>query len=130
MKFNIYNSENSKNAFTGKSMIRISRKAGLFTFSKTAGERIGLKEGDRVIIVQDADSPDNFYVHKTANPSGFGLRFKTANYGASFNCAKLAAVILDSTPYKSVSYILGNAQDIDGMAYHLIQTSKPLAEML
>ena len=130
MKFNVYNSENSKSVFSGKSMIRISRKAGLFTFSKTAGERIGLVEGDRVVIVQDTDSPDNFYVHKTADPSGFLLRFKTANYGASFNCSKLANVILDSTPYKTVGYILGGAQEIDGMAYHLILTSKPLSEML
>lgn len=130
MKLNIYNSENSKKVFTGKSMIRISRKAGLFTFSKTAGEKIGLQLGDRVVIVQDTDNPDNFYVHKTADPKGFLLRFKTANYGASFNCAKLAGIILDATPYKTVSYLLGNVQDIDGMAYHLILTSKPLAEML
>jgi len=83
-----------------------------------------------VLCVQDTDNPDNFYVHKTADPKGFLLRFKTANYGASFNCAKLAGIILDATPYKTVSYLLGNVQDIDGMAYHLILTSKPLAEML
>lgn len=130
MKFNVYNSENSKSIFSGKSMIRISRKAGLFTFSKTAGERIGLVNGDRVVIVQDSESPDNFYVHKTSDPSGFLLRFKTANYGASFNCSKLANIILDSTPYKTVSYILGGVQEIEGLAYFLILTSKPLSEML
>lgn len=130
MKFNIYNSENSKSVFSGKAMIRIGRKAGLFTFSKMAGERIGLTEGDRVVIVQDADSPDNFYVHKTADPSGFLLRCKTGGYGASFNCSRLANIILDSTPFKTVSYLLGAPQVIDGQEYFLIITAKPLSEML
>lgn len=129
MKLKIYNSENSKNTHSGKATIRIARKSGLFSLSKTAGEKMGLVRNDRVIIVEDEENPGNFYLHKTSDPSGFALRFKTENSGLSWNCSKLANIILASKLIKSVSYTVGNAQEIDGMPYHLIITAKPLGEI-
>ena len=128
MKFKIYNSENSKSATAGNSTIRIQRKSGLISFSKKASENIGITKDDRIIIVQDEENPENFYIHKTADPKGFLIRFKTDDLGASFNCSTLVNLILLNKKFNYVSYTIGTAQEIDGMVYHLIVTSKPMRE--
>ena len=129
MKFKIYNAENSKSATVGgNSTIRVQRNSGLISFSKKASENIGITQGDRIVVVQDEENPENFYIHKTADPKGFLIRFKTADLGASFNCSTLVNLILLNKKFNYVSYTIGAAHEIDGMVYHLIVTSKPMRE--
>jgi len=130
MKLKVYSAENSMNVITGKAMIRINRKAGLFTFSKAAKEMIDLKLNDKVLIAQDEENPTDFYIHETASPSGFPLRAKTDDYGLSFNCSKLANTILPRADIKAVSYLVSAGHNIDGLIYHPIITVNPLNEKI
>ncbi|MFZ4705485.1 MAG: hypothetical protein ACOYMF_05700 [Bacteroidales bacterium] len=61
MKLNIFNAENSRSIATGTITLRIGRKSGLFSFSKAASIMIGVSVGDRIVIVQDEDSPVDFF---------------------------------------------------------------------
>ena len=127
MKLKIYNSDNTNISHKGKKTIRIHKKGGLFSFSKSAQEMIGIIKGSRIDIAQDEESPRDFYIHKTSDPSGFHIHSKFDNLGATFNSAKLADLILDGKPYKSVSFQIGTEQLFDGIPYHLIIVNKPLA---
>jgi hypothetical protein len=127
MKLKIYNQENSKNVISGKALIRIARKSGLITFSKSACEKLGLTLNDKLNICQDEESPLDFYIHKTAHPSGFELRIKApAKTGAAFNCAKLSNLILWDKNCKSAAYLIGDSFELEGLLYWPIITAKPI----
>ena len=131
MKLKIYNITNSKNFVPGKSTLRVNERAGLLTFSKTAGKMMGFQEGCRIEICQDEDSPKDFFVFKSASPDAFPLRIKENS--PSFNCVKLATLLLDEGEEKkhvvnlgrSATFLIGQAQIIDDDVYHLIIRPKP-----
>ncbi len=128
MKLKIYNTENSKGTNTGKPTVRINKKSGLFSLSKAASELIGIVAGDKIVFVQDEDSPADWFIQKTTDASGFSLRQKGTNDGGAFNCTKLAHAILGSkSTFNYVGYPVCAAQVIEGLNYHLIVTSKPLS---
>jgi len=130
MKFKVYNITNSKSFMPGKSTLRVNERAGLFTFSKTAGELMGFSEGCRIEICQDEDSPKDFFVFKSASPDAFLIRIK--EHSPSFNCVKLATLLLDEGEEKkhivnlgrSITFQIGLAQIIDDDIYHPIIRSK------
>ena len=130
MKFKVYNITNSKSFMPGKSTLRVHERAGLFTFSKTAGELMGFQEGCRIEICQDEDSPKDFFVFKSVSPDAFPVRIKENS--PSFNCVKLATLILDEGEDKkhivnlgrSTTFQIGPAQIIDDDIYHPIIRSK------
>jgi hypothetical protein len=133
MKLKIYNTTNSKISVTGKATIRVNERAGLLTFSKAAAELIGIMEiGSSIEICQDEDSPEDFFVYKSATPEAFSLRIKGTN-APTFNCTKLATLLLDkgqekkhTIPQKRAeSFMIGSPQEIDGQTMHLIILSKP-----
>lgn len=133
MKLKVFNQTNSKHSVTGRPTLRIHKRGGLLTFSKAAAELMDVKSGDKIVIVQDEESPENFYVHKTSNPDGFTLRGKQGSNkimtdGVSFNCSKLAQMI--APKFIGVSFPVGSGIKFDGMTYHLIVTAKPMNEKI
>lgn len=124
MRLKIYDKTNSSVSDRRKATIRIQKAAGILTLSKAACASIGIASGDKVVIVQDEDSPKDFYIHKTSHPDGFTIRSKSNNVGANFNSAVISNKL--SPDYKRVSYPVGAAQMINGMSYHLIITANPL----
>jgi hypothetical protein len=129
MKLKVFNAANSKSFVQGKSLLRINKRGGLLTFSGAATTVMGVKHGDKIVVVQDEESPENFYVHKTASPDGFVLRGKLGSKnGVAFNCSKLANML--APKHLGISYPIGAAVEIDGMTYHLIVTAKPMNEKI
>lgn len=129
MKLEIYNVANSKSFVQGKSLLRINKRGGLLTFSGTAAQVMGVEHGDKIIVVQDEEAPENFYIHKTVSPDGFLLRGKSGTKnGVAFNCSKLANML--APKHLGISYPIGAAIEIDGMTYHLIVTAKPMNEKI
>ena len=96
MKLKEFNQENARKIVTGRSTVRIYRKTGVFQLSKQAAEVIGLQAGSRGTIHQDEEHPEDFYLHKTADPNGFLLRGRGTDLtGLTFNCTKAAVEILE-----------------------------------
>lgn len=124
MKLKIYNQQNSKISLPSKPTVRVHCPSGIISLSKAACHLIGLRNGDKLIIVQDEDSPEDFFIHKTTHPEGFTVRSKTGEAGATFNSSKIAKMLAPG--YNAVSFPVSAAQVIDGMSYHLIVTSKPI----
>lgn len=58
-----------------KGLVKISfSKAGSISISGSAAEKYGLKSGDSIHILQDEDSPKDFYLVKRDNANGVILR--------------------------------------------------------
>lgn len=94
MKLKIYNEENVKTSRPGERTIRINKKAGLISFSKTATEEYSLNDGDRIILAQDEENEKRWFFAKSTDKSSFKLRVH--NGAASFNNSCIARAILSS----------------------------------
>ena len=137
MKFKVYNQANTKSTVRGTSILRVSEKAGLFTFSKAAGIVIGMQENDKICIMQDEDCPEDFYVTKNSGDECFKLRSKGIT-SFSFNCSMLSTLILDKGKVvdhkvnlnRSENFIVEAPQEIDGIIMHKISLSKPVITKL
>jgi hypothetical protein len=132
MKLKFHNVSNSKSFVAGKATLRINERAGLLTLSKLAARIIGISDAEATVeFCQNEEFPEDFYILKSDSPEAFTLRIK--NGSPSFNCSKLATLLLDrgeekkhSIPLKRAeTFIIGSSQEIDGITAHLIIFSKP-----
>ena len=131
MKFKVYNQTNSRNSVQGKSTLRINERTGLFTFSKAAGEIMEVQDRGRITILQNEESPEDFYICKDPDGDSFELRGKDKSF--SFNSSSLATLILDGGKVikravklsRNASFSIGKSIEIDGLMVHLILLSKP-----
>ncbi|MGA0556564.1 hypothetical protein ACO2Q8_07935 [Larkinella sp. VNQ87] len=64
--------------------------------NKVAAEALGAKEGHRVILVQDADRPNDWYLQ--FSPVGFLLAENKKHGGCQFLCKGLAQTLRDQFP--------------------------------
>jgi hypothetical protein len=128
MKLKVYNSENSHHFVMGKPTIRIARKAGLISFSKGAIELLKLTDTDRLVVCNDEDSPRDWFLHKTDEPSAFAIRIKGKATVFQFNSAILVQNILDSLKIElGASFKLAKTPvQMDGKEYWPIITANPL----
>lgn len=80
----------------GVPFLRIHLKSGVFSFNKTAAEILELKAGDQVMLHQDEDEPENWYLEQVKE-DGFPLRINQKEKYASltFNSAPMAKHMFD-----------------------------------
>ena len=84
MKLQKFDASNSKSVRTGEPTINFNMAGGI-CFSKTFCQKIGLKKGDKVSIVQDEDQPEDWYII-IGDKDGFPIRENTGE-GCAFNNA-------------------------------------------
>lgn len=76
MKFNTYNSINAPHTpgrFQGAATVNMTVN-GAITLSSKCATLLGAGDGDRVVFLQDADYPSDWYIQKTTSKDGFVLR--------------------------------------------------------
>ncbi len=76
MKLITYNSLNAAKRVITNPTVCFHYK-GLVTFSKKAKEVLGIKEGDKIEILQDEESLEDWYIHKSENQNAFTVRGKS-----------------------------------------------------
>lgn len=105
MKLKEFNPENCIPEKSGKSpMISMSTKSGVFSFNRPACLLMGLKSGDHVVMHQDEETPENWYLEKVGKGKGWEIRGKAdENSALLFNNAKLAREIAGSVEFKKIS---------------------------
>ena len=127
MKLNEFNVSNSRYFANKKDpRVRFNKKAGLISFSIGAEKLLDFKKGDKVIILQDEENPEDWYINKTQSKSGFALRIQDDQKGVTFNCSFIVKRILDSLGFEGKSCsmpISKNPIDNNGEKYYLIITS-------
>lgn len=70
-------------------------KGGLISFNKKACQLLELQTGDKITISQDAEQPENWYVHKDKQ-HGFELRAGYKENGCQFNHRQLVKMFCDA----------------------------------
>jgi len=127
MKLKEFNVSNSRYFANKKDpRVRFNKKAGLISFSIAAIKLLDLKKEDRVIILQDEENPEDWYINKTQSKSRFALRFQDNKKGVFFNCALITRRILDSLGFEGKSCSMPISKkpiDNNGEKYYLIITS-------
>ncbi|MEJ7610646.1 MAG: hypothetical protein WKF88_05640 [Ferruginibacter sp.] len=102
MKLREYNSENTVSIRGGgvkTPSLSINQKAGLFSLNKEACALIGLTNEDKVIILQDEEETENWYLEKVKG-NGFILREKeNVSSGLLFNNTALVRSIAASVNF-------------------------------
>ena len=99
MRFNTFNAVSAPhvpNRMSGAATLNMTINGG-FSLSSKAQVLLDLKEGDKVIFLQDADYPTDWYVKKTTtDKDGFVLR-KTGLKTLSFKSSSLVTFIAKSS---------------------------------
>lgn len=129
MRLKVYNEANSKSVTIGKRTIRFNRKAGLISLSKAATETIGLKGGDKVVIINDEERPNDWYICKTDDENGFAVRAKAETGSADFNCTSVVKRVFETMDIHdmAVGYVVApEPEKVDGMELYAIITKNPL----
>ena len=130
MKLKVFNKENSQLLITGEPIVRISVKAGLFSFSKDAGILLGLDKGNKLEFLQDEHSKEDWYITISDSEKAFTCRTdgeKSPRY--DFNSRGLTTAILDSIKFKGKGIgfkIQKNPIEFENKQYFLLITSNPL----
>lgn len=111
MRFNTYNAvsaPHTPNRTSGAATLNMTIN-GSFSLSSKAQVLLDLKEGDKVVFLQDADYPTDWYIKKTTDKDGFVLR-KTGLKIISFKSSSLVTFIakasLKTTAFSSVLFTL------------------------
>lgn len=101
MNLKEYNPINSKPVATPRAhpaSLRIDTKTGRFIFNKTASELIGLKDKCQIVILQDEQEPEDWYL-EIVKVSGFVIRNRERQSEYVFNNTVIARMIADSVGY-------------------------------
>lgn len=75
--------------------ISMSTEKGLFTFNKPAAELINVCEKDKVVVYQDEEEPENWYI-EVVKDRGFPVRYNKRWENYKFNNVKVARKIAES----------------------------------
>jgi hypothetical protein len=71
----------------------INVKTGLFNINRHACDRIGLTDKSQVLILQDEDDPQNFYIEKVESGGQVVREKKPVTNGVLFNNRSLACQV-------------------------------------
>lgn len=111
MRFNTFNSVNAPhvpNRMSGAATLNMTINGG-FSLSSKAQVLLDLKEGDKVVFLQDADYPTDWYIKKTTDKEGFVLRktgLKTLSFKSSSLVTFIAKASLKTSAFSSVLFTL------------------------
>jgi len=131
MKLKTFDLSKAKTTIQKEALIRVSRSAGLISFSASVMDKLKLSEGTKIVFVQDEESPIDWYIKKSNDENAFPIRILETGRG-DLNSTHIVNRILASIEngrekYNSVSFRLQtNPVKIEGEQYYLIITSKPL----
>lgn len=134
MELKEFDLSNCKAVRTGVSSVRIN-KPGTFSFSRRASEILGLKEGERIKILQDKQREKDWYIMKTDSEDGFMVRRTNKNnknpsaWSFIIANAYIANLILKSisSQEKSVGFKIAEERTKEnGIELYAIITSKPI----
>lgn len=101
MNLKEYNPANSKPVATPRAhpaSIRIDTKTGRFIFNKTAAELIGLKDKCQVVIHQDEQEPEDWYL-EVVKTNGFIISNRERQGEYVFNNTVIARKVAESVGY-------------------------------
>lgn len=104
MKLKEFNAENTISR-VGSSYMSFNTKSGVINFNKNACDHIGLQAGDSLILHQDEEDCESWFIEKATDEHcvGFSLRGKDIKNGLAFNNATLARALADSLNYRDQS---------------------------
>lgn len=122
-------------ARSGVRSINVNRTSGAITFSKAAQKEMKIQVGQRVIVAQDEESKNDWFISFSDNINGFQLN-QRKNSGWAKDCEPslyfvnkfVANKILDCVKaQKSASFLIGITPiKEDGRDWYKIVTSKSL----
>ncbi|MDR2913457.1 MAG: hypothetical protein LBV74_01245 [Tannerella sp.] len=131
MKLKTFDLSNSKTVVLKEPTIRISRSAGLISFNKSVTELLAINNGQKIVFVQDEESPRDWFIKKATEPNAFLVR--VVDDGRSdLNSTCIVHRIFESIEdgrkkYNAASFrIQPKPVEIDGEEYYLIITSNPM----
>jgi hypothetical protein len=110
MKLVLFTPDNLGSVASGRPIINFARN-GHVSISIAAVRLLKLGEGERVVIAQDPDFPDNWYIKVCAplDTSGFAVRRPSGQKSLYFASSKLAKMFLAHFNLgKSVSVVVGD----------------------
>lgn len=125
MKLKRFNPDNSRTAKPGKQTIRFA-KQGQITLSKTLVERMDLKPGDKVEMVNDEESPEKRDWYVTKAKDGFSLRKYKNEHHLCFNCSSISEIMVNkfSKGKASVGFLVASEPEvIEGEQFFAILAS-------
>lgn len=136
MKLIIFDKTNVETpARSGVRSINVNRSNGSITFSKAVQKDLNIKAGAYVIVAQDEESKNDWFINFSDSGNGFQLN-QRKNSGWAKDCAPslyfinkfVANKILDCVKaQKSASFLIGaNPVKVDGRDWYKIVTAKPL----
>lgn len=96
----------------------------LIIISRDAVSLMGLKEGDRIMVVQDKSREQNLYIRKSA----YGVSLKQTNLRFTAYSRKICRAVKNILGVEkgSAKYIIEPAQEINGEMMYPIFTRKNL----
>jgi bifunctional DNA-binding transcriptional regulator/antitoxin component of YhaV-PrlF toxin-antitoxin module len=99
-------------------------KTGLISLNAAAAETVGLKPGDKLEIVQDEDSPKDWYIKAKSSEDGFEVR-DYKNGAVAFNSVPLTQTIRQSLAKEGSLFIPVALEpvDLEGDKYFSLLTS-------
>ena len=127
MRLKKYTRSDCKYRMPGQPSVNI-REGGPISFNKTISESIGLKDGDKIVFLQDEIRPMDWYISKTENDDGFVLRGKIKTSSSLItNSATVARAILKSVgSIKKATFRMSEKPtEVDGKKYFAILTKVP-----
>jgi hypothetical protein len=101
MKLKEYNPANSKPVATPRAhpaSLRLDTKTGRFLFNKTASELMGLKDKCKIVILQDENEPEDWYL-EVVKDRGFVISSRDRQSESVFNNTVIARKIAESVGY-------------------------------
>lgn len=137
MKLIIYDKSNSEtpNRHAGVRSISVTRIPGSFSFSQTAQRDLEIKDGHGILLAQDDENKNDWYICFADSDSSFTIR-KRRNGGYAkglaptlyFSNKFIANRLLDTVKATKAATLLISTKPtiIDGKEWYKIVTSKPL----
>lgn len=138
MKLKTFETENPRNwnIKTDTRTMSANRKGGFFSFNTKTIQDFNLKLGDRVVVAQDEDSRNDWYVRfvEAGNETGSKLRVNRENkgkriYGMRTNNLAASTAILDSVRATySATFIIATTPTkmADGTIWYRVLTANPI----
>lgn len=136
MKLMIFDRTSSDSAIcrAGVRSLNINRGSGAITLSRTAAKEMGVIAGQSVVLAQDEEKPDDWYVCFSAGENGFTVRMKNSGHAKGgeeplyITCKAVAHRILDTVkvPHSATLLISPTPVKADGLEWYKIVTAKPL----
>lgn len=127
MKLVEYNAANAKVSdrfpFT---TVRISRRSGVFQFSKRAISDMNLKTGGRLLLFQDQDKSNEWYLLPSDKELSFKVTIKNLG-GPYFICTSAASKILGGSKL-TINFATYKVEkvEIEGKTYFKIDSRSPI----